>query len=252
MDSKSIEDVLMQKFLKCYDRKIPYGKEFVDNIGQRLSELRVCENVITGNNVTGKFVIPNPPDGKYYILLSKSIQNTDEYFETFFHELTHLYDYKMFSERYCNGEDEKIVEDKNWLEFYFWSEYRAKQVGYEFYYDHLEMCGKSSYENSAECIASTNYINQLHNVKEMHKKFKSGNVSCEKYLYEIFHFFGRVKAWEKVVRKSRNNIMLDFELFASTLPEHYKLYKKMNIISSAENVHKIKDYLSMYLHICLE
>lgn len=115
---------VLSKYSLCSNLVI----EEVENVALRKSELRKYAIFDSQTGICGTMVLPKPNNEKKFILLSNKL-NADEYVETLAHEITHLNQYLLFAQRFCNGDYEKIQEDKDWLIFFYWSEYSAKKEG---------------------------------------------------------------------------------------------------------------------------
>jgi hypothetical protein len=126
-DLRTIEQ-LAKEYLQSKDVMVPGAViEFVDDVNGRAKQLRPIDAL--GNKpLNGKMVLPDPPTGKYHILINSKIVSYD-ILETIVHEFIHLFDYLSFADRHCNGDCLSIEHHLLFRPFYFYSEFRAKSYG---------------------------------------------------------------------------------------------------------------------------
>ena len=72
----------------------------------------------------GLTILPCNPQGKIQILISENSCIPI----TTLHELTHMYDFVSFSNRFCNGELHNVKQHKYYQVLVYWSEFHAKLV----------------------------------------------------------------------------------------------------------------------------
>lgn len=147
-------------------------------------------------------VLPDPPTGKYYVLLDLKLLQEDwkfELTESFTHELTHLEDYLAFARDYCSNNYVEIPKHDYWLAFYFWSEYHAKWLGYRCMFMQLaDVLGtKQFYEH-----ANNHLIEKSNNSLFVYTAQLRNNGNCNDYvsfLYEAIRYLSKIRVLNDIV-----------------------------------------------------
>lgn len=76
------------------------------------------------NNYAGITILPHNKKDKIQILISEDSCSPD----IILHELSHMYDFVLFSNRFCGGKLHNIQKHKYYLTVVYWSEFHAKQI----------------------------------------------------------------------------------------------------------------------------
>ena len=96
--SKWIEQIIpvYNEFCILNDVNIEFEIEFSDNVSLRKKDFFSDKEQCGNSQLDGAMVLPDPPTGKYFILLDEKFLFEDKKYdliESFTHELTHLQDY---------------------------------------------------------------------------------------------------------------------------------------------------------------
>lgn len=172
--------------------------EFCDDIALRKSELQNSNVTSDDRKIDGSMVIPLPFNGFYYILINQNLKNDINILETIAHELSHLEDYYIFSQKYCSGDYSLITSNERWLPFYFYSEYKAKKSGYNALYNALYSKPHNenikAYEIMLDEIYENRYNDLIKNFEIAVKRI-GNNENVLSNLYDIFRYLGIFESW---------------------------------------------------------
>lgn len=88
-------------------------------------------------NYAGLTILPHKHKGKIQILISEKYCTPD----IVLHELTHMYDFVLFSYYFCKGNLYKVRKHKYYQTLIYWSEFHVKQVDIPYLHLLLDICG---------------------------------------------------------------------------------------------------------------
>lgn len=179
-----------------------YVIEFTKDVATRKKDFFQNKEQCGDSKLDGAMVLPEPPTGKYYILLDSKLSLVEWKFdltESYTHELTHLEDYLVFAKDYCNNIYADIPKHDYWLAFYFWSEYHAKWLGYRCMFQQLadELGEKQLYE-----LANNHLIEKSNNRLSVYTAQLRDKGKCDDYigfLYEAIRYLSKVSVLNDIV-----------------------------------------------------
>lgn len=87
------------------------------------------------NYCAGVTILPSKPKNKIQILISENSCTPD----VILHELTHMYDFVLFSEYFCKGKIHKIRKHKFCQSLIYWSEFHVKQIDIPYLHLFIDM-----------------------------------------------------------------------------------------------------------------
>lgn len=136
------------------------------------------------------------------------------------HEIKHLSDYITFAEMFYNSNYLKIVQHKNWWEFYHYSEFHAKKLGLIYYYKLQIQKGFLVLDNEIR----VNIRNLYHKVFE-DSLFLISNIVSSKQLvqkdsYGLFRIIGKLSTWS-VIFSEECNILVYYESYKNAQYEDF-------------------------------
>lgn len=190
------------------------------------------------SNTSGLTILPNDIIDEIIVLAKYSNDYTLSNVQTLFHELTHVYDTHMFSNKYFNSAFDNITSHEYYLHFARWSEFKAKAYSELYSYKFFDLLYKTdntkfimdSFENKLP-----EYLQKIQ--QKVLQKTLSDYAFCEMlgnfYMYDIYKNIDDV---------SRSCIYLYFsELFDSKLlNQGYNLY---SLYFESDKNHQIFEYL---------
>lgn len=179
-----------------------YEIEFTKNVANRKKDFFSNKEQCGNSELDGAMVLPEPPSGKYYILLDSKLSLEDwkyDLTESFTHELTHLEDYLAFAKDYCNNNYVDIPKHDYWLAFYFWSEYHAKWLGYRCMFKQLASVleTKQLYE-----LANNHLMEKGNKNLSMYTAQIYDKGDCDDYvvfLYEAIRYLAKISVLNDIV-----------------------------------------------------
>lgn len=215
-NSKEINNIFNELYGE-YRVKFNVEVEFTSNVSLRKKDFFKDKEQCGDTILNGAMVMPDPPIGKYYILLDSKLLNQDLKFdlvESYTHELTHLNDYLLYSQKYTDGNYIKIPKSDYWLPFYFWSEYHAKWLGYMCMFRKLrdEMNEMEFNQILYSMIGMEINSNLLHYTNQLN--YNGECTDYGRFLYELMRFIARIS----VIRGLKPEISLSDSLIEEYLP----------------------------------
>ena len=233
MDYTKLGESLVKLFLGENNlEEIKYKLEIVPSVSERKYQLRPNDDILNyNNNSIGSMVLPDPPDGNYYILISNNLtrpwhSDKYEFFETLIHEVVHLHDYIDYANRYCDNNYLDIVKHCRWLYLYFHSEYRAKRNGLIYYYkiQDIKVIPEKTVEEKYNLAfyTLTRYL--------ISSQPKSPEVID--FCYQLFRFLGKLSAFETSFpdKFPKERIYKDFNKY--NLTSLKKFYESLDFLDS--------------------
>lgn len=206
-------DLAVNEFLSSTKMKsIRFNIECTDDIYGRRLELATNEKDSECirqyktfiQDLNGTVVFPKDKDGIHYVLISEKDFQDRRYpfIDTIIHELTHIYDLMNFATEFCGGSYELVEQHGLFKDFYYWTEFHAKHVGYSLYrkilYQFYDI--KFNKEDQLGYILNTElkdrYDELLQNLKE-HQYDKDITI-C---IYSIIQFLGRFSVWQDLFQE---------------------------------------------------
>lgn len=240
---KGLPNVRISIVNNIYDEYIK-----TENDKWKINEIKKQKDIIENNN--GMIAYPNKLHDFFIIFISeeevlKSKENGMLVICTLWHELTHIIDYQNFVNEFNNGNFENIENTKNYMGFYFWTEYNAKKISYRMYKD-FAWQGQSKSEKSLEHIKNIElpFQNEV-----LRKELIIHEKNFRQQIYLIIHYLARYSVWEE----------LDYNYYSegrqfpywlngicnNKLLNLYNLFLKLNSFDIAKkNFDKIIEYIN--------
>lgn len=130
----------------------------------------------------GMTILPERVDGKIQILISNNYCTPDY----ILHELGHMYDFVLFSEKFYDGGFSKVKNNKYYQTLIYWSEFHVKQI--DIPYTHLLL---DLFNKTPEDKILNDFISQIKtfNYPEYCKKFYNKK---EPQIRDYMWFFGEL------------------------------------------------------------
>lgn len=149
-----IVELFMNHISKC-DLTSYFEINVSDNIEEDYTKFDNTCRPSADNNYAGFTILPNSPQEKIQILISENLYAPD----VVLHELTHMYDFVLFSHYFCKDKLYEIKSNKYYQILIYWSEFHVKQV--DIPYTHLLI----------DAYSNTSKENLLHHFKSQIKTF---------------------------------------------------------------------------------
>ncbi|HAX04003.1 MAG: hypothetical protein A2Y45_05090 [Tenericutes bacterium GWC2_34_14] len=232
--------------------------EFVVDVLSRKRQLRT--DVVSDEvDSLGSMVIPLPDNGYFYILIRKDLQKSYEMVETISHELIHLVDYLSFSKKYTHSKVEAITNHDYWLALYFYSEMRAKQIGYLTYFKFLKnqklLNGSVSLQLDCLSMIGTIFENSKYSLSvSISNLKKSYPGSAVKVLYNFVRHVGLILCFSELypsIYSLNNEIVKVYDGNLEYINKITKLAKldvdTVDFQLFIMNLRKIAEYYGIYL-----
>lgn len=240
---KGLPNVKISIVNNIYDEYIK-----TENDKWKINEIKKQKDIIENNN--GMIAYPNKLHDFFIIFISeeevlKSKENGMLVICTLWHELTHIIDYQNFVNEFNNGNFENIENTKNYMGFYFWTEYNAKKISYRMYKD-FAWQGQSKSEESLEHIKNIELPFQNEGLRKeliIHQK------NFQQQIYLIIHYLARYSVWEELdynyYSEGRQFPYWLNDICNNKLLNLYNLFLKLNSFDIAKkNFDKIIEYIN--------
>lgn len=242
----NLEDITHQViniYNNVFDKKtLDFDVQFVDNLYNSkiiFSKTKADrERVLNGesfiNSLTGAIVLPEFTNEKYYILVNYEKTISLNFVGTIAHELTHLYDFKSFADFYNINKYDDIRNVKEYMGFYYWTEYNAKWKGYMILRNYLS--NQDDYlKTEIQQIYEIKSIESKHHIDKLnicYKDYRLSNNATE-FIYMLLHYFARVSVWCFLFPTEFNfEYFVRNLIFKTTIKECKELFELMSKLNS--------------------
>ena len=225
------------------DNNIEVAIKVVDNMYEEILKCDLTEEEIEStskvkqyiDNQTGHILCPNKNRDSFVVLIHiKQFEKDFLYVQTLFHELTHIIDYYKFTQKYCNGNYDKIDSQVEHGIFLYWTEYNAKKIGYKLYRQYM-------HDNCDIDMNSNEVINHMKTTelecqnKNLMQQLQDNSSDLVMQIYFIMHYLARYNVWEEIENQYyKDGCKFPYWLNITCNGKIYELYDLMKKINNFE------------------
>lgn len=200
-------------------------------------------------------VIFTKDNRSYLIVVNKNQFNEgNDYIHTIFHEYTHVLDYHSYMKANCICNFDKLIESKYIDAFYLWTEYHARYIGTENYYNHQLNSNQIFDEDMRQFIT-----------EQTEAKFEQLNKELQEFLenkqnpklmthnnflnvmYNVTQHFARFSAFKKYGVNALDNASFPISYLEHSLSIDILEYNKL--LESSNNCNKLFELKKLSLLI---
>lgn len=189
----------------------------------------------TGIEYAGITILPNRRKDKIQILVSESVFTPD----VLLHELTHAYDFILFSHHFCKSKLHKVKSHKYYQTFIYWSEFHVKQIDIPYLHLLLDICRNTPKEKWL-----LDFKKQIKTFfyPEYNKKF-ANNLNPQ--MRDIMWYFGEIVVCN--LYDENNTYSIPQEILTSYEFKFLKLYTTViNCITFDDFVANVNELYSLF------
>lgn len=192
-------------------------------------------------NPNGTIIVPMYGRQDNIIVINSKQFESDDCIHTYFHELTHVYDYRKFAFEYVDEKYEAVDFHKLGKAFFYWTEFHARRVACILKLKFPEYIKELLNDTESICYTDDDFFQEMFGYKELLRK---DIIDCTKnknekhnILYFVMQFFGRCSVWQDF-----NKNIFNKEVFIEEFLFEY--FDKSVLVNLYETLIEMKDYNS--------
>ena len=181
--------------------------------------------------LNGCLVLPiDKKSTEFTILLNKRIFDSDQYFSTIPHEITHVFDFNDYFTQYGNIFilDRESKKENFYFVHYLWTEFNAKKIGIQRFKKELD---KTKSNINLE-VSTKNFKEDVDN-----------NLFYLTKSYHLMHHFGRMSVYDNGLLSFNNNYFPESYLKQIFGENVMTLYHTLKEITNYSEFDKEKEFL---------
>ena len=184
----------------------------------------------------GHLALPTDKNAtEFTILLNERIFDSEQYFSTFPHEITHVFDFTEYFNQYGNIFilDRKAKNDNFYFVHYLWTEFNAKKIGIQRFQKELD-----KEKANVDLLMSTKQF--IEDVSNSHSYLNKS--------YHLMHHFGRMSVYDNGLLTLNSDYFPKVYLETNFGENVMTLYNTLKEIKKYSEFDKEKEFLK-YLMI---